>query len=64
MRHCGKRVLLPDSESDMTERLTHTNSDILADGGLALNSNPLSFPAGSDRKEFACNAGDPGLIPG
>ena len=22
------------------------------------------FPAGSDSKEFACNAGDPGSIPG
>ena len=22
------------------------------------------FPGGSDRKEFACNAGDPGSIPG
>ena len=43
---------------------THTNSDILADGDLVLNSNPLSFPAASVGKEFACNAGDPGLIPG
>ena len=24
----------------------------------------LGFPGGSDSKEFACNAGDPGLIPG
>ena len=24
----------------------------------------LSFPGGSYGKEFACNAGDPGLIPG
>ena len=24
----------------------------------------LSFPGGSDGKESACNAGDPGLIPG
>ena len=24
----------------------------------------INFPAGSDRKESACNAGDPGLIPG
>ena len=24
----------------------------------------LGFPAGSDSKESACNAGDPGLIPG
>ena len=24
----------------------------------------LGFPGGSDGKEFACNAGDPGLIPG
>ena len=24
----------------------------------------MSFPGGSDGKESACNAGDPGLIPG
>jgi len=24
----------------------------------------LGFPGGSDGKKFACNAGDPGLIPG
>ena len=24
----------------------------------------VGFPCGSDGKEFACNAGDPGLIPG
>ena len=24
----------------------------------------LGFPSGSDSKEFTCNAGDPGLIPG
>jgi len=24
----------------------------------------MSFPGGSDSKESACNAGDPGLIPG
>ena len=24
----------------------------------------MGFPGGSDGKEFACNAGDPGLIPG
>ena len=24
----------------------------------------LGFPGGSDCKEFACNAGDPGLVPG
>ena len=24
----------------------------------------LGFPGGSDGKEYACNAGDPGLIPG
>ena len=37
---------------------------------LNLNSNKgilqqnVGFPGGSDGKEFACNAGDPGLIPG
>ena len=25
---------------------------------------PRGFPGGSDGKEFACNAGDPGSIPG
>ena len=25
---------------------------------------PLGFPGGSGGKEFTCNAGDPGLIPG
>ena len=24
----------------------------------------MGFPGSSDGKEFACNAGDPGLIPG
>ena len=24
----------------------------------------LGFPGGSDSKKYACNAGDPGLIPG
>ena len=24
----------------------------------------LGFPGGSDSKEYSCNAGDPGLIPG
>ena len=24
----------------------------------------MGFPGGSDGKEFVCNAGDPGLIPG
>ena len=28
------------------------------------NAKPLCFPSGSDDKESACNAGDPGLIPG
>ena len=27
-------------------------------------SDPLGFPSGSDSKESACNAEDPGLIPG
>ena len=42
------------------------------DGGLAVGSAArwelilglLHFPGGSDGKESACNAGDPGLIPG
>ena len=33
-------------------------------GALLLWYLRLSFPGGSDHKESACNAGDPGLIPG
>ena len=32
--------------------------------GLMLSSLKQDFPGGSDDKEFACSAGDPGLIPG
>ena len=32
-------------------------------GGL-LDINALGFPGGSEGKEFACNVGDLGLIPG
>ena len=28
------------------------------------NFPPIDFPGGSNSKESACNAGDPGLIPG
>ena len=31
---------------------------------LLKGKNGRGFPSGLDRKEFACNAGDPGLIPG
>ena len=31
---------------------------------LPLRSLSVGFPGGSDNKESACNAGDPGLIPG
>ena len=31
---------------------------------LGLYQQSLDFPGGSDGKESACNAGDPGLIPG
>ena len=31
---------------------------------LQADSEPLGFPGGSDGKESACNAGDPGSIPG
>ena len=30
--------------------------------GIVINS--ISFPGGSDGKELACSAGDPGFIPG
>ena len=39
------------AELDVTEQLTGT-----------LYCPPCSFPGGSDSKESACNAGDPGLI--
>ena len=32
--------------------------------GLATHSSILDLPSGSAGKESACNAGDPGLIPG
>ena len=31
---------------------------------LTVNLRGLCFPGGSDSKASACNAGDPGLIPG
>ena len=40
-------------ELDMTEQLS-----------LSLTPVFLGFPCGSDGKEFACNVGDPGSIPG
>ena len=35
----------------------------IKDNGKILSTN-LGFPGGSDSKESACNAGDPGSIPG
>ena len=32
--------------------------------GKVVNFVLWGFPGGSDGKEYACNAGDPGLIPG
>jgi len=32
--------------------------------GKVVNFVLRAFPGGSDGKEYACNAGDPGLIPG
>ena len=31
---------------------------------LAFTMNEMGFPGGSDGKESACNAGEPGMIPG
>ena len=31
---------------------------------VTVTNKPLGFPGGSDGKEFACKAGDVGLIPG
>ena len=33
-------------------------------GGFFNHLDTLGFPCGSDGKEFGCNAGDLGLIPG
>ena len=39
------------------------NKDLLCSTGDSAQ-NPVSFPGGSDGKEFACNARDPCSIPG
>ena len=44
-------------ESEKTEQLTHTHTH-------TYRVLILGFPGGSDGKESACNAGDPGSIPG
>ena len=36
----------------------------VTDLGPTLESHCMGFPGGSANKESACNAGDPGLIPG
>ena len=60
-------------ESDTTERLNSNNninkmSSARKNGHqnfiIVVNYALLGFPGGSDRKESACDAGDPGLIPG
>ena len=43
-------LMIVSSVKHMTERLTHMHK--------------MGFPDGSDDKEFACSAGDPGSIPG
>ena len=50
-------------ESSSLQLLSHILSP---DSFLSLRDalSILSFPAGSDGKESACNAGDPGSIPG
>ncbi|KAI4548836.1 hypothetical protein MG293_001166 [Ovis ammon polii] len=35
-----------------------------ADNGLGVQHSEMGFPGGSGSKEYTCNAGDPGLIPG
>ena len=45
------------TESDTTEQLTHTHTH-------THTHTLIIFPGGSAGKESACNAGDPGLIPG
>ena len=47
-------------ESDTTERLTHT---IVPLGQVEIKW-AIGIPGGSDNKESACNAGNPGSIPG
>ena len=43
-----------------SHRVRHDRSDLAA---VAAADSGMGFPGGSDGKEFACNAGDPGLIP-
>ena len=38
--------------------------DVEGDGNLGSMINRMGFPCTSDGKESACNAGDPGSIPG
>ena len=52
-------------ESGYQRQLIYTVNDL----SILYNSDPLlkkekSFPGGSEGKASACNAGDPGLIPG
>ena len=58
---------MPGTEPELegTEEATGVNRTV---GGVGHQREPamllLGLPGGSDGKEFACSAGDPGLIPG
>ena len=39
-------------------------SILLAVSEFDFSRHPMGFPGGSDSKESACNAGDPGSVPG
>ena len=50
--------------ASLTECLWHFAPHILAVQWEQFLGWPVDFPGGSDGKESACQAGDPGLIPG
>ena len=54
-----------DSTGNSTQYsvMTYYENRILKRVGICIDTH-IGFPGGSDGKESACNAGDPGLIPG
>ena len=49
---------------DLTEGLNNINLKLALAKSICKQLNNYSFPGGSDGKASACNAGDPGSIPG
>ena len=52
--HCDTQIIQPQTEGSVAQRRAY----------LLLGMQGLEASRGSDGKESACNAGDPGLIPG